>query len=164
MSCSSATGFAACATEALSGLYVKNYAAVGTFSVSQRISILNATTPDSWPAEVDINPTRYVEFAVTTTGGRTLVVDTVSLYAGAAGGNGMGFRIQYSLQSDFGNATDLGNYPTNASNTMTQLSFPSIITVGPTDTLRLRVYPWYKSVAATKYLCLQSLVVHGTAQ
>jgi hypothetical protein len=162
--CSSATGFSACAAERFSGLYVKNYQAVGTFAVSQRISILNATTPDSWPAEIDIDPLRFVEFAVSPTAGRTLVVDGISLFAGAAGGSGMGFRIESSKQADFGTATVLGNFPSNVSNAMSLASFSPVVTLATGETLFVRVYPWYNAVATAKYLCLQTMTVHGTAQ
>ena len=162
--CTSATGFASCTAETFTGLYVKNYAAVGTFAVSQRVSILDATPPDTWPAEIDINPLRYVEFTVTPVAGKTFTIDSISLYAGAAGGSGMAFRISYSTQSDFSTATDLGNFPTNVSNAMNLLSFSPIVSLADGETLRLRVYPWYKSVAATKYLCLQTLTIHGRAE
>jgi lysophospholipase L1-like esterase len=163
-SCASATGFATCAPEALSNLYVRNYQAVGSFPVSQRASILNPTTPDSWPADVDMDPTRYIEFAVSPLAGKKLTVDAISMNAGAAGGNGMGFRIQYSTQEDFGAAVELGAYPTNVSNMMTLLSFTPIIAVDTGVTLRVRVFPWNKAVATGKFMCLQTVTVHGTIQ
>jgi lysophospholipase L1-like esterase len=163
-SCSSVTGFTTCAPESFSGTYVKNYAAVGTFPVSQRVSILNAVTPDSWPAEIDINPTRFVQFAVTPAAGRTFVVDTISLDAGPAGGSGMGFRVFYSKVADFSTSTVLGNFPSNVSNTMTLFSFSPIVPLAANETFYVRVYPWYNAVATAKYLCLQTLTIHGTAQ
>jgi lysophospholipase L1-like esterase len=162
--CTSATGFAACAPESFAGLYVKNYAAVGTFPVSQRVSRVNATTPDAWSAEVDINPGRYVQFAVNPLAGRTFTIDAISLDAGAAGGNGMGFRIESSKVTDFSAATVLGNFPANVSNAMTLLSFSPIIALASEETLYLRIYPWYNAAATAKYLCLQSLTIHGTAE
>jgi lysophospholipase L1-like esterase len=164
VTCSSATGFTTCAPESFSGSYVKNYQAVGTFPVSQRVSVLNTATPDSWPAEIDINPTRFVQFAVTPAAGRSFVVDGISVNAGAAGGNGMGFRVVYSKLADFSASTVLGNFPTNVSNTMTLLSFSPIVSLAAGETFYLRVYPWYNAVATAKYLCLQTLTIHGTAQ
>jgi len=162
--CSSATGFASCSPEVLSGLYVNSYQAVDTFPVSQRLSILNAVTPDEWPAEIDINPLRYAQFAVTPTAGRSLVVDAVSLYAGASGGSGMAFRVEYSTSSTFAASTVLGDYPSNVSNVVNQLSFNPVLTLAPGQSLFVRVYPYYKSVASGKYLVLQNLMVHGFAQ
>jgi hypothetical protein len=106
---------------------------------------------------------QYIQFAVSPGAGRTLTVDTISLYAGAAGGSGLGFRIQYSKLGDFSSPMDLGNYPSNVSNAMTLLSFSPIIALGSGETLYLRVYPWYNAVASGKYLCLQTLTLHGTA-
>jgi hypothetical protein len=76
----------------------------------------------------------------------------------------MGFRVFYSKVADFSTSTVLGNFPSNVSNTMTLFSFSPIVPLAANETFYVRVYPWYNAVATAKYLCLQTLTIHGTAQ
>jgi hypothetical protein len=161
-----ATGPVICSDQILNGLYVKNYASSGT-SVTwnpdstspllQRLSI----TGDSWPTESDFNSSRYAEFITRPASEKTLYIDSISLYAGGAGGNNMSFRVQYSIDNDFINAKDLAKSTNNSSNTMNLHAFTSVIVVQPGQSLHLRIYPWYKSAASGKYFCLQNVVIHG---
>jgi lysophospholipase L1-like esterase len=168
-----ATGLAACSSETFSNLYAKNYqvpsATATTWTpaqpastITQRVSIVN----DTWGgSEIDIVPTRYVQFAASALPDKTWTVDALSLWAGAGGGSNLGYRIEYSTQADFSAETVLVDSPANATYAMVLRSFNSTLTVHPGETLYVRVFPWYKGAAASgKYLCLQSLTVHGWAQ
>jgi lysophospholipase L1-like esterase len=165
-----ATGPVSCANESFTGLYVKDYQAVTTFNPAstlptlQRVSITNPTTADTWPSELDVDASRYVEFAVGPSGGQTLYVDGISLYAGADGGNNLGFRIQWSKQSDFSAATELLRSPSNPTGMVTLHSFGPLVTVNDGETLRLRVFPYNNAQVKNRYLCLQSVTIHGIAQ
>jgi len=160
--CTAPANLASCTPERFSNTYARDYLAVGTFAPIQRISLLNPAAPDSWPLEIRANPARYVEFAVSPAAGRSMVIDTVSLFAGAAGGSGMGFRISSSKQGDFGTSIDLGNFPINVSNVVNLITLSLIIPLAAGETLYLRVYPWYNTVATAKFLGLQTLTIHGT--
>jgi lysophospholipase L1-like esterase len=162
-----ATGLLTCTDETLSGLYVKNYQTMtaltppSTSTGVQHVSITNATTADMWPTETDINSQRFVEFAVSPGPGKTLHVDGISLYAGADGGATMAFRIQYSKQADFGAATELLDSPSNATGVVNLYTLGPLVAVGSGETFRLRVFPYSKAQVTTKYLCLQSVTIHG---
>jgi hypothetical protein len=168
-----ATGLATCAAESFSELYAKNYQVPSATSttwtpsqpastITQRVSIVG----DTWTgSEIDIVPTRYIQFEVSPAAGKTWTLDAISLWAGAAGGSNLAWRIQYSKASDFSAASVLLNSTTNASYAMILQSFAPIVTLNPGETLYLRIFPWYKGASASgKYLCLQTLTIHGTAQ
>lgn len=157
-----------CVEETLVGLYAKDYepattlVPVPTELVSQRISILGAT-PDSWSPEADIDPERYIEFAISPDAGTSVSLDTISLYAGSLRGNMIAYRISYSLEDDFGNATELWNLPDNAANALVFHAASPSVEVGPEQTLWLRVYPYSTVMAKDKYLALRSVTLHGVA-
>ena len=174
-----ATGLATCAEETYSKLYVKSFGTVNATNTSvtwtpstpavqtvERVSILDASNPDGWPGgETDIVSDRFVQFAVAPTPGKTWSIDAISLYAGGAGGSNLGYRVFYSKSPDFSGALLLVDAPTNSKDTMTLQSQQPVITVNSGETLYIRAFPWLRSAAATgKYLCLQSLTIHGTAQ
>jgi lysophospholipase L1-like esterase len=168
-----ATGLATCAAESFSGLYAKNYQVPNSTSttwlpsapattITQRVTIVG----DTWPgSEIDLVATRYVQFAVAPAAGHSLAVDQISLWAGAAGGANLGYRIQYDTHADFSAPVTLLDAPSNATNTMVLQSFTPILTVNDGETLYVRVFPWLKGASASgKYLCLQSVTIHGMAQ
>ena len=164
-----ATGGVSCADEALVGLYVQDYQPLTTLLPiptplpTQRLSILSTPAADSWPPETDVNPQRYVEFAVNVGAAQTLSIDTVSLYAGAVGGPNLAFRVQSSTEADFSAPTELLASLTNPTNTLTFHSFSPLASVAAGKGFRLRVYPYSKTIATKKYLSLQSVTVHGVA-
>ena len=110
-------------------------------------------------------PARYVEFAVSPSAGKTWKIDGLGLWAGTSESNSMAYRIEYSTQADFGGTTTLLDSPTNGNYAMMSRWFTPTITLNPGDTLRIRLFPWYKSsTESVKYVCLQGLSVHGWAQ
>ena len=161
-----ASGAITCADETLAGLHVTDYGSLTTLLpipttlATQRLS---TTTGDAWPLETDVNPARYVEFTLSAGAAQSLSIDTVSLYAGFAGGPTLGFRLQYSTADDFSSPTELLDSPDNASNTLTFYAFSPLATVAPGATFHFRVYPYSKTQATKKYLNLQSVQVHGVA-
>jgi lysophospholipase L1-like esterase len=174
-----ATGLVTCGDDTFSELYAKSYAAPSGTTIwnppesqpasplTQRVSILNPTTPDQWTGpETAIVPTRYVQFAVSPAAGKAFNIDSITFWAGAAGGSNLAYWVQYSKHADFSDPTTLLQAPANATNTMTLQSLSPVITVADGETLYVRFLPWYKSsTAATgKYLCLQSVTIHGRAQ
>jgi lysophospholipase L1-like esterase len=156
--------------ESWGGMYVKNYATITTWpsgitgTATQRNSI-SATTNnaiDTWPSgDIDINTNRYIQFAVKPNTGTTLTIDSVGLYAGAAGGSGLKYRVMYSKNADFSNAVALEDKTSNTSNTMVALSYKPILELNNNEGFYLRFYPWYNGTASLKYLCLSNLTIKG---
>lgn len=164
------TGPIICLDESWTGTYVKNYAAITTWPAGvtatnvQRNSI-SATANnavDAWPAgEIDINTSRYIQFAVKANAGSKLTIDSVGLIAGAAGGSGLKYRILYSKNADFSNPVTLADKTTNTSNTMEILSYKPMLQLTDAEGFYLRINPWYNGAASTKYLCLSNLSIKG---
>ena len=161
-----ATGLVTGADESLTGMYVKSYADVATWSPASDTTIAQRTTitGDAWPTETDIQAARYVQFAVTPSAGAALTVDAISFYAGGGGGSNLAYRALYSTEADFSGETVLGETLSNASNTMTLQTFTPIIDVPSGKTLYVRIYPWLKTGATGKYVLLHNVTVHGIAQ
>ena len=152
------------------GIYAKNYASIATWpagitGVNTQRNSISATANnliDTWPAgEIDINTSRYIQFAVKPNPGTSLTVDSIGFYGGAAGGSGLKFRVLYSKNADFSNSVVLEDKTTNASNTMTPLSYKPVVVVTETEGFYLRLYPWYNGTASLKYLCLSNLTIKG---
>jgi lysophospholipase L1-like esterase len=169
------TGLATCVEEVFSNLHAHDFLipnpkdtttpwspATPAVTTVQRTSIIG----DTWPGqEIDIVPDRYVQFAVSPAPGKTWTLDSISLWEGAAGGSNVGFRLQYSTDADFSTATTLLDSPSNVSFAMSFQTFSPAVTLGPGETLYLRAFPWLKGASASgKYMCLQSITFHGTAQ
>lgn len=107
---------------------------------------------------------RYVQFALSPEPGKRLAVDQITVWAGAAGGSSLGYRVQYSLQADFVSSVTVFDTDGAPSNTMTLQTFSPVLTAADGQTLYVRIFPWWGGKAATgKYLCLQSLTIHGVA-
>lgn len=122
----------------------------------------NIIEGDDWPEnEIDVNYSRYIEFSVTANAGTTFNIDSIGLYAGGSGGNGMCFRVMCSKDPGFGEYTLISNRPSNVSNTMYPISLKEIIELQGEETLYLRVYPWYNSKSNRKSICLYGVTVKG---
>jgi hypothetical protein len=162
------SGLVTATDEALKEMSIKDYYSADSFTwttPSTSTKIQRLTTPDgNWPADIDIIASRYAEFTATPASSKKFTIDTISFYIGGAGGNGLGYRVQYSTNSDFSGSTELANASAIAKNTMSFFSFTNVITVDPGKTFYLRIYPWNKAAASGKFLCLQNLVIHGMAQ
>lgn len=122
----------------------------------------NIIEGDDWPEnEIDVNYNRYIEFSVTANAETTFNIDSIGLYAGGSGGNGMCFRVMCSKDPGFGEYTLISNRPTNVTNTMYPISLNDIIELQGGETLYLRVYPWHKNKANRKSICLYGVTVKG---
>ena len=157
--------------ETWSKMYVQKYAAPkneattwpensghGTSDKTQR----NLIEGDEWPGnEIDAVSDRYIQFAVAANPGTEFTVDTIGLYIGGAGGNGMRWRVEYSIDENFGNEMVMTEFLSPVSNTMYANEAMPMVKVPEGQTLYLRIYPWYKSTATGKTLCLSNLYIGG---
>jgi lysophospholipase L1-like esterase len=152
------------------GMYAKNYATIATWpsgiagTTTQRnsISATNSNIIDTWPAgEIDINSNRYIQFAVKANPGTSFTIDSIGLYAGAAGGSGLKYRVLYAKKEDFSNPVTLEDKTSNTGNTMVALSYKPLVQITDLEGFYLRFYPWYNGTASLKYLCLSNLTIKG---
>lgn len=157
--------------ESWSKMYVQKYAAPkndattwpensghGASDRTQR----NLIEGDEWPGnEIDAVSDRYIQFAVAANPGTEFTVDTIGIYIGGAGGNGMRWRVEYSIDENFGNEVVVSEFLSPVSNTMYANEVIPMVKVPEGQTLYLRIYPWYKSTATGKTLCLSDLYIGG---
>lgn len=119
----------------------------------------------TWPAgEIDEVSTRYTEFGVTASAGTELNIDKISMYVGGSGGSGMRCRVSYSTD-DFATVFVAGELQGMTSNTMYFVSKIPVLKLEAGKTIKVRVYPWYNTSAATtgKRICLSDVNIHGVA-
>jgi hypothetical protein len=150
--------------ESYSEMYAKSYATITTWPQGATASNVqrNDITGGAWPTgEIDINTSRYVQFAIKAETGSKLIVDSVGLYAGGAGGSNLKYRILYSTNESFSNPVTLDNKIANTSNTMVSLSYKPMVLLDDNEGFYLRFYPWYSTSATYKYLSLSNLIIKG---
>jgi len=157
--------------ESWSGMYAKGYSVpakenvVWPEGVTPGITQRNLIIGDIWPAgEKDIVSSRYVQFGLKPVKGKTITLDSIGLYAGAANGNKLKYKIVMAKKADFSDAIILDTRTSNMSNTMYLLSYKISITIKDSECFFLRFYPWYNGEAATKYLCLRNLTISGVSK
>ncbi|WP_243347189.1 GDSL-type esterase/lipase family protein [Parabacteroides sp. FAFU027] len=148
--------------ESWTGMTLKNYASITTWPTGVTVTNVqrNDITGGTWPAgEIDINTSRYIQFGVKPNAGTSLTIDSIGLYAGVAGGNGMKYRVLYSKSENFSNPVTLEDKTSNTSNTMVALSYKPMVQVAKNEVFYLRFYPWYSATATSKYFCLSNLTI-----
>lgn len=163
------TGPILAAEESFSQMYPDRYAKPGSTTTwvdglidPETKTQRNIIEGDDWPEnEIDVNYNRYIEFSVTANAETTFNIDSIGLYAGGSGGNGMCFRVMCSKDPGFGEYTLISNRPKNVSNTMYPISLKDIIELHGGETLYLRVYPWYNSNSNRKSICLYGVTIKG---
>lgn len=161
--------------ESWSGMEVQKYSAPNANTTwpaesgftTERKTQRNLIVGGTWPAgEIDEVSTRYIQFGIQANQATELNIDSIGLYVGGAGGNGMRCRVWYSLNEDFSNAVAIADYSTSmVSNTMYAVSATPVVRLTAGETLYLRIYPWYNnsSAATGKTLCLSAVTIRGVA-
>lgn len=154
--------------ETFSNMYVGRYAKPGSTTIWEDGMVMaetktqrNIILGDSWPTEIDIDNDRYIQFGVTATKGTVFNVDSIGLYVGGSGTNGMKFRVLLDKDESFGNPTMIADRQSNTSNTMYPISYTRIIELRGEESLYLRVYPWLNNAASAKSICLYGVLIKG---
>lgn len=155
--------------ETFSKMYANRYASPGTSTIWESGLFTDATKTqrciiagDAWPAgEIDMVHDRYIQFGVTATEGTVLNVDSIGLYVGGSGGNGIRCRILYSKDQGFGESVMIADRQKNVAKTMYQVSTTKLIEVNGGESLYLRVYPWYDGASNGKAICLYGVTIKG---
>jgi hypothetical protein len=113
----------------------------------------------------------WVQFAVSTSPGKTLTVSKVSVFGGSGGGSYTNYKVRYctNVACDWTapatELTDLAMTGALVKNSMYWKAAATSITVNPGETLYLRVFPWISSGSTSgKSLLLQSFKVDGSVQ
>ncbi|WP_439129760.1 GDSL-type esterase/lipase family protein [Polaribacter sp.] len=165
------TGPATALDQSHTGMYVQRYSAPNSNTTwplesgydTTRKTQRNLLNGDVWPAgDIDEVSTRYIQFGISASENTELNIDKISLYVGGAGGSGMRCRISYS-KDDFATTSVLEEFQSMTSNTMYAVSKIPVIKLAHGETLKLRVYPWYKNEASGKTICLADVNIHGVA-
>ena len=162
--------------ESWSGMEVQKYSAPNANTTwpaesgftTERKTQRNLIVGGTWPAsEIDEVSTRYIQFGIQANLATELNIDSIGLYVGGAGGNGMRCRVWYSLNEDFSNAVAIGDFSGSmVSNTMYAVSATPVVRLTAGETLYLRIFPWYNSSspATGKTLCLSAVTIRGIAR
>lgn len=162
--------------ESWSGMEVQKYSAPNANTTwpaesgftTERKTQRNLIVGGTWPAgEIDEVSTRYIQFGIQANQATELNIDSIGLYVGGAGGNGMRCRVWYSLNEDFSNAVAIGDFSGSmVSNTMYAVSATPVVRLTAGETLYLRIFPWYNSSspATGKTLCLSAVTIRGIAR
>ena len=135
------------------GFVVRSYSgtAAGPLGTNQRWWPYQNGAAVSWGNETDQVNTRYVQFAVIPKPSFNFHADSVSMYLSGGGTSSMRANISYSVKSDFSNATKLNSLP--------------LVLGNGSDTLFVRVYPYYTgSPSTSKYLYIQDAKIAGTTR
>lgn len=117
----------------------------------------------AWPAgEIDIVHDRYIQFGVQATKGSVFNIDSIGLYAGASGSNGIRFKVYYCKNELFGDdAVMIADRQNNTTNTMYPISHKNIIEVKGEESFYIRVYPWLNNGGDSKSICLYGVTISG---
>ena len=166
------TGPCMAVEESWSGMFVQKYTNINKAAVwpaetgrdasykTQR----NLIEGETWPAgEIDEVSTRYIQFGMTAPANTKIDIDKISLFVAGAGGSGMRCKIYYATDADFSNATLIQEMSNMAGNTVYPIESIPVVSISDGQSLYLRVYPWYKSEATGKTICLSDVYIHGMA-
>lgn len=154
------------------GTYVQRYANPNAKAVwpdytgytATRKMQRNLIVGDVWPdGDIDENPDRYIEFGIAPSKGTTLHIDSIGLFVCGAGGNGMRCHVNYSTEPNFANQHTFYAPTKMVANTIEAASVQPVIELNESDTLRIRVYPWYNGTATGKTICISDVTIHGMA-
>jgi hypothetical protein len=157
----------------------------GVTTVARAIWVNWTTSAVSPVGPPPVQTDNWVQFAVSTSAGKTLTVDQISFFGGSGGTKDAYFAAAYSTSADFWTGrTPLdsttgrtlldtltfdasGMFRSGANNDMYLKGWTGQqpIVVPPGATLYVRIFPWLKTQGTSgKYLLLQSFKVHGTVQ
>lgn len=158
--------------ESWSNMYVQRYSNPNKATVwpentgfdASRKTQRNLIVGDAWPdGDIDENPDRYIQFAITPAKGTTLKIDSIGMYVCGCGGNGMMCHVNYSTQPNFADQHTIFAPTSMPANNMLEVAATTMLSLEEGDTLRLRVYPWYNGAATGKTICLSDVMFSGRA-
>ena len=144
--------------ESWSNMFVSDYNRVGGISEkSQR----NLIVGESWPKEEDEVADRYIQFGITVPDNKVFTVDKISFVIAGSGGNGMCYRARYFKSSDLSHTMTVSEQKNMRNGELNDVSIMPMLELSAGETMYLRIYPWYSSVANSKTICLKDVCISG---
>jgi pectin methylesterase-like acyl-CoA thioesterase len=120
----------------------------------------------SWGGETAQVEGRWVQFAATPNANFTFQADSMAIYLGGKGTDGVRVNLWYDTRADFSNpaAMNAGPLPMKKDgDSLYTFSLNALVQNG--DTLYIRIYPWYAGGASTsKYLYMRQCTISGTTK
>lgn len=148
--------------ETLSNMVINSYG--GTNGPLGVVMQRTTTTDGSWPGEAQYLSTRYIEFVISPLVNNTLVVDSVVLPLGSAGGGNMRAEVFYSTDN-FLTSTKLNDSTLAPPRDSYRIySYPLNVLINQGQSLSVRVFPFYTSASTGKYIFAQNIAVYGSTQ
>jgi lysophospholipase L1-like esterase len=117
----------------------------------------------TWVKAEDDSPNQYVQFTVTCPDSKKLDINHIAMKVGGQGGSGMRCHVYYSTDG-FATRTTIYSPASMASGVMNEVDVTPVIKLEEGDQLQVRVYPWYTSDAAGKWLCISDVAVGGQSK
>ncbi|MCF8414314.1 MAG: hypothetical protein K9G44_12915, partial [Melioribacteraceae bacterium] len=132
----------------------------------QRWWPFDGTSPISWGEDSTQNENRWVQFSLKPESNFTFSASEFNIYLGGKGTDGIRANVYSSTSSDFTNSYKLNNNEIILlKDTDSLYSFSLNHELKSTDTLFLRIYPWYTgSPSTSKYLYLREAEVSGISK
>lgn len=158
--------------ETFSNMYAKSYASPGSPTEwpeesgyeSGRKTQRCCIQGDQWVAgEIDEVSNRYIEFGIQANANTKLDIDSIGLYVGGSGGNGMCCHIAYDTDPSFANCKYIYQASAMTKNKMVAVEAIPVLSLQEGEALYLRIYPWYNTEAVGKTICLSDVYIHGYA-
>ncbi len=115
------------------------------------------TEDGHWPAEIDENGDRYVQFSLTA-GGRTIKISNVALSVSA----NFSYRLSCAYGKDFYYSRVIGERPHAAEEVEGSDTYHASILLRPAQTLLVRLYPWSNVMSDTAKLSLANVRIQGS--
>ena len=125
--------------------------------------LVSAGESGAWTTRIDESPNQYVQFTVTCPDGKKLDINHIAMKIGGRGGGGMMCHAYYSTDG-FANRFGFYSPASMTSNVMNEIDITPVIKLEEGEQLQIRVYPWYKSDATGKWLCIQDVVIEGQSK
>ena len=141
------------ADESFSNMVITDYNGV---SGSQRITVKGG----NWTNDNSPNYSRYVQFSLKPDSGNIFSISSIALNLGGSGGSNMQAVVLFSTDSNFTKSTEIFSGALGRDN-LNLINYDSSIIIGQTQTIYLRIFPWYTNSATGKYLNLSDIVIAG---
>lgn len=158
---SEVSGLVTAIPESWSNMSVSDYNRVGGISEKSQRNLISG---DTWPKEEDEVSDRYIQFGVSVPENKIFTVDEISFVVAGSGGNGMCYRARYFKSSDISTVMTLGEQINMTNGVLNEVSVKPMLELSAGETLYVRIYPWYTSVANRKTICLKDVKISGLAK
>ena len=119
----------------------------------------------AWPdGEIDENPNRYIDFAVTAPHTMEIRLTGISMDIAAHSTSVMSYHINIGFGDTFSDVQTIAEKVNMPNLTIEHLALTPIITIPAGETLHVRILPWHNNKAGNgKYIGLRDVKIEGMA-